>query len=85
MATEKKRIAGELVAWQLVHLPLVVWSEHPPDLDRLNPYRTSERAAPVKSEAQQQREHTVGFARLKEAWVGDGETVVMDTNGQVVG
>lgn len=85
MATERKRVLGELLAWELFHLPGLIWGDNPPDLKALDPYRTDgERQKPVKSEAQVERESTVAWGRLKDAWVGDAETVVMDTSGQVI-
>lgn len=52
MATERKRVAGELVAWLIAGVRQAVWGEDLPRLDALNPYHI----ASPKSEAMQRLE-----------------------------
>lgn len=85
MCAERKRVEGELIAWQLLHIGGSVWGGLPQDLDALNPYRQSELPKTGKSDGQIDRENRVGWGKLKEAWVGDGDTLVMDVHGTVIG
>ena len=85
MSSERKRVEGELVAWQLLHIGGAVWGGLPQEVDALNPYRQSEPPKTGKSAGQIDRESKVGWDKLKKAWVGDGDTLVMDVHGIVIG
>jgi hypothetical protein len=69
MVQEKKRVAGELVAWLIMYVRQAVWADNLPGFDKLNPYTARVAPKPV-SEERRRRETQAAFRVIEKALFG---------------